>query len=554
MQATWREALALVFEIQAARLQVRLINYNCLLGAFASDANWKQAICLLGKLVQMGTAWNVVSCNSAANACILAQQWLSAASVLASLAKRSVRGSIISQNTALQAQKRGMRWQSALISLERLLQVGMLTENQTMNTAISACSCAWEVAAALLGITLVACKLRADVFTFAGCLAGMGGGSHTTWVLASNLMQGMCNSSIQGNVVCQSSAITALERGEQWHTALQLLRGCNARFLRTNLIVFNAAMSALSLQGSRGAQWQQSLGLLAERRCTGKLRRDVVTYNAAASACQRCWQWQNAWQLLRGVRDDRLQLSAVTYAVGITSCSMAWRWQEAFVWLVARTHESGLKEDAAILTVGIDACARSEQWEWAFRLQEHGISVANVRSHCAAVSACESGGCWRPVSELLARLQCRSIKLHTAICNAAISTCEKAQKWRRCLTLLCELRSSRLMPDLITYNSVMAALAGASTGSGKALALLSSLQGDCLRCNLITWNAAITACGSDWLEALELFKNLEQNWRANAITYSETATSLTAGGQPHISWLLYAASSRAIQDFKGLSA
>ncbi len=56
-----------------------------------------------------------------------------------------------------------------------------------------------------------------------------------------------------------------------------------------NVITYNAAISACE----KGEQWQKALGILAVMPEAG-LVPNVITYNAAISACEKGQQWQQA--------------------------------------------------------------------------------------------------------------------------------------------------------------------------------------------------------------------------------------------------------------------
>ena len=43
-----------------------------------------------------------------------------------------------------------------------------------------------------------------------------------------------------------------------------------------------------------GGQWQRILALLRQKR-VAKISPAVISYNAAASACEKDWQWEQGW-------------------------------------------------------------------------------------------------------------------------------------------------------------------------------------------------------------------------------------------------------------------
>jgi len=57
----------------------------------------------------------------------------------------------------------------------------------------------------------------------------------------------------------------------------------------TNVITYNAAISACGT----GMQWQRALDLIGEMHSKG-LQANVITYSAAISACEKGNQWQPA--------------------------------------------------------------------------------------------------------------------------------------------------------------------------------------------------------------------------------------------------------------------
>ena len=533
-------------EIQAAKLRARVINYNSVVKAFASEALWRQALSLAVQLLQKSIGWSVITCNTAGNSCGRAQQWLFAVA-LEALVKNSLQQSISSCNTALQAQSKGMKWQQAVNTLEDLLHGAMTAEPQTLNTVISACSTwddAWEGALSLLRKTVSpALEHYADVFTYTNCLACLRG---ETWVHSASLLQNMRAATVRGNLVCQGAVVTSMERGGQWQRALQFIENANR-------IIFNAAISACA----KAAEWQRSLDLLVELNAR-RLQKDVITCNAAVAACVRGRQWQLALRLLQAVWEEGLRANAVSYTLAVSACSGGSQWEEALVQLAVG---QAAADDSVMRMAGIDANSRGEEWEKAFCLLD-GLG-GSMLSYGATISSCEGGGRWEPAMNLLTQLRGAAVQLNTVICNTAISTCEKAREWQLAILLLVHSRCSRLQPDLITYNAVLAALAavprkgpgaaGAAGAAALAAALLQQIESRGFQCNMITWNAAITACGDQWEAALEFFSRLSESGALpNAITYAETVRSLTAGSQPRISWLLAAASGRALQDIHGL--
>ena len=72
-----------------------------------------------------------------------------------------------------------------------------------------------------------------------------------------------------------------------------------------------------------GEQWQRALGFLCM--IDGlRLRKTIVSFNAALRACGKCAKWQHALHIFRFVGDSQLQGDSVTYRTIISACSQEW--------------------------------------------------------------------------------------------------------------------------------------------------------------------------------------------------------------------------------------
>ena len=72
----------------------------------------------------------------------------------------------------------------------------------------------------------------------------------------------------------------ASEKGSQWAQALALLREMFDRRLESNVVSYNASISA----SEKGTQWAQALALL--RDMSGRSHEsDIVSYSASISSC-----------------------------------------------------------------------------------------------------------------------------------------------------------------------------------------------------------------------------------------------------------------------------
>ena len=76
--------------------------------------------------------------------------------------------------------------------------------------------------------------------------------------------------------------------------AVGLVEEMRAAGVAPNVITYNAAFSACE----KGGQWECAVGLMEEMRAAG-VAPDVITYNAAISACEKGGQWEHAVGLMK---------------------------------------------------------------------------------------------------------------------------------------------------------------------------------------------------------------------------------------------------------------
>merc|ERR1711904_202411 len=97
--------------------------------------------------------------------------------------------------------------------------------------------------------------------------------------------------------------------------ALSLLHQMRECGVTPDVISFNAAISACE----KGGQWEQALALLDKMRKNGVTPPDVISFNAAISACGKGGQWRRAVSLLDempkcGVTPDVISFNAAIFA------------------------------------------------------------------------------------------------------------------------------------------------------------------------------------------------------------------------------------------------
>ena len=59
------------------------------------------------------------------------------------------------------------------------------------------------------------------------------------------------------------------------------------------------------------------------------LKPDVISYNAAMSACDKGRQWQRALEVMEGMPQRALKPDVIGYSAAISACDKGGQWQRA---------------------------------------------------------------------------------------------------------------------------------------------------------------------------------------------------------------------------------
>eukprot|EP00973_Karenia_brevis_P054878 7629181-Karenia_brevis.AAC.1 len=59
----------------------------------------------------------------------------------------------------------------------------------------------------------------------------------------------------------------------------------------------------------------------------GSLSLDVISFNAAISACEKGWQWQRVAPLLNEMRKGDLSPNVISFNAAISACEKGAQWQ-----------------------------------------------------------------------------------------------------------------------------------------------------------------------------------------------------------------------------------
>eukprot|EP00435_Cladocopium_sp_Y103_P026574 s1204_g6.t1 len=369
----WEEALAYYAMMEDFSLEPDLITLSSAMSACTSGSAWRLAIQLFGQAEMQP---NVVTSNAAISACSAGNLWQEALAVLSHMQEADH----ISYVGAISACRSQRQWQLALDLL------------QNCPGNVIACSAAiavleadgrWQFAVALLD------KMRRrgpspNVVTYNSVISACGKGQQ--WQRAIDFLAEARTMKLRPGTVALNAATSACEKGRRWQHAEQLLRDAQAAKLRIDAIGFSAATSACE----KGWQWNHALQMLKEMHRRRLL--EVLSCNAALSACGQCSETTAAMKLFRSMQKEQFHPNQVSYNAAIFACSQGY-WQEA-VQLLGEMKAAELAPDLTTYNSATGACGRANELSTALKLlkeAECSQQTPDVLSFLALVPAIGSG-------------------------------------------------------------------------------------------------------------------------------------------------------------------
>ncbi|CAE7150636.1 unnamed protein product [Symbiodinium necroappetens] len=432
----WVQAVALLEDARAERLELQVITYNAAISACEKGSQWPLAIALLAELPQVALDHDVISFNAAISACGRGSQWAVAAALLRQLQETDMQLTVITYGAAISAAEKGQQWEWALKLLSEMRGQRLLGNVITCSAAISACEKAGR------------------------------------WQESWQLLQEIDDATIELDVISLSAVVSACGRASQWRHAVELLGDMQQRHVQGNLVTYNSMLSGLEKAG----QWQLALSCLAELQ--DELELDVITYSAVISACEKCGRWQEALLVLVDMQRRRLSGNDITYNASISACQKGGQWRLALQ-LLSDFDILSLQRDEISYSAAISACEAGYQWQKSLLLLADLLSFGfetNIITYNAALSACAESSSWEEPLLLLTDLQELRLTANTITCSVAISACEMKSQWPEAMYLLEDLQAKSCRSNLLTYSFAVGACASAGQGDS-LLSLLLAVSG-----------------------------------------------------------------------------
>ncbi|CAJ1424177.1 unnamed protein product [Effrenium voratum] len=565
----WRQALDLLTAVFVHKTEPSVFPFNSALSACACGLQWQISLGLLEDLEARHLRADVVTYN-----CLIrSADWALALFFLRSLPSQAVRPTVISFNAALDACGKAGQWTQVLALLEELdADRGLQVSEVTLSTVMSACGqvARWQEAAAswpALAISVV------NVVAFNALISAYDQGAR--WQEAIQARHGQLLSRLaqgcQPDIVSYNAVISACEKGGKWQQALGELSAAARRGLAFSAVTWIAAVAACGV-----ARWPQALALLAEatRRSQGEgiignaaiggewlvalnlLQAleglgagSVVATNSAITACERGTFWRPALDLLCHLRASRRAPDVISYNAAISACEKAQgghRHAAAFrahgsawdprprpqlcagaaqaAWSVQKRLSRLTASVSEQAQAAIGACGKARRWQQAVHLLGALIAedLADVFSFTSAISACEKASQWRQALDLLTAVFAHKTEPSVFTYNSALSACARGSQWQISLGLLQDFEARHLRADVVTYNCLIR-----SADWALALFFLRSLPSQTVRPTVISFNAALDACGKagQWTQVLALLAELLARSGSGEVTLSEVTLS-----------------------------
>lgn len=306
-----------------------------------------------------------------------------------------------------------------------------------------------------------------------------------------------------------------------------------------DVFMYNAVLGVIGEAGK-----SQNAFMLLKRMKQEGVKPDKYTYSAAITACGNGGQAEQAVGLLRQMKaEGNCAPSSYAYNAAIAACAKANQWEQAVKLLrEMRQSTSGVVPDVFSYSSAITACGNCKKWGLAVGLLHEMLEndspvKPNVVSYVATISSCGTSGQWEQALELLRgsqRSHSLSIANHVDIYIATIKACGNSGEWQMAVDLLREMEQSDSLvaPTRFVYTAVIKALAQAERGP-RAETILREMQskGGNLAPDTVAYSAVIAAYGNsgDWERAVGLFRELQNDRTATPDAYSYAATMTACG-------------------------
>ena len=403
---------------------------------------------------------------------------------------------VMSLGAGIDACAKASRWLPSCILLQRLRTWACEANVIVFNSAITACERSSEWAAAFRHLGLMGCSaMQPDVITQNSLITSCGSGTRlggSLWDDALELFQSFHG--LQRSLVTLNT-VGAVFRRERWEMVFDTLMILGQRGMQPDTVTSGTVVTACV----SGTQWQR---ILQQRMLHGT---GPVTLNAAIS----CEGWRESLFLAQQAATGEFGSHAdtITFNTAASVCEKAHRWEEALLLLEA-LHDFRLSPDACTYNAALSACEKCSQWEKAlqilFRMTDKRVTPDTI-SYNAAIAACESS--WESALALMQAMQAGRMAPDQISYHSAIGVCTASQQWEAALCLCRSMRRKSTRIDSISVSLEMSAQEKGRRWQN-ALSACRGMDVMGLQNNHFTYGATLSACKGQWHVALTLLEDL----------------------------------------------
>ncbi|XP_019251974.1 PREDICTED: pentatricopeptide repeat-containing protein At1g10910, chloroplastic isoform X2 [Nicotiana attenuata] len=170
----------------------------------------------------------------------------------------------------------------------------------------------------------------------------------------------------------------------------------------------------------------------------------------------------------------------------------------------------------------------SQVFDW--MQQNQKINVASYSSYVKlmgkSLSSVEALEMYRSIKD-------RSTKINVSVCNALLSCLVKNGKSESSLKLFTQMKRDGLVPDVVTYSTLLAGCAKVKDGYSKALELVQELMSNGLLMDSVTYGSLLSVCAShkECNEAEKYFQKMKAEGQSpNVYHYSSLLNAYSVDG------------------------
>jgi len=362
--------------------------------------------------------------------------------------KASIDKNTFHYNSMISCCEKVRDYNRALRLMEEMSSRVVAKNEVTFSSAISACEKCGQWRPALDLLTQMKKEgVGKTAIAYNACISACEKGFAPTKAL--EVFQQMKKDGVKPTVVTYSAMISAAEKGQQPKLALAILEEMKEAGHGANVIAYSAAISALA----KGQMWEKALELFRELDSPS-----IVTYNATMTALEKSLQWERALDLFQEMKEKNMPITVVSYGSAISACEKGLQYRQCLEFLDEMT-EMGIKKNVIIF----------------------GAAMATMTASCRADIA----------FLLIERMKLEDVAPNVHIFNSAISACARCSLWEKGYELFLQMDDAMVKRDVVTYNSVLDAVASPQPDLGRKLFKEGIEKG---------FYARVSRIGQEWLE------------------------------------------------------